>query len=92
MQERGIFKESISDEEIKIFCQNAQILEVTRIKSPEKELTNPDYSDFINEFYDDESTAPWYVGIRAVESFRDKYNRYPGLTTEQVESDYSFLK
>lgn len=53
-------------------------MEVNKLKSPEKEHTNPDYTDLANEFFDDESLAPWYVALRAAEAFRDKHNRYPG--------------
>jgi predicted NUDIX family NTP pyrophosphohydrolase len=63
---------------VKLFCQNAQILEITRMRSPVEELDQPDYDDFMNEFYDDESLAPWFVVAKAVEQFRDKLGRYPG--------------
>ena len=50
------------------------------MRSPEAELTNPDYCEFVNDLYDDRSITSWYVAMRAVESFRIKYRRYPGLT------------
>jgi hypothetical protein len=34
------------------------------------------------ELYDNESVAPWYVAIRAVEAFRETNGRYPGLTQD----------
>lgn len=53
-------------------------MEVTKFKSPEKEITLPDYEDFMNELYDSESCAFWYIAVRAVENFRAKSGRYPG--------------
>lgn len=35
LAERGLFKESIKTEDIKLFCQNAQTLEYTRMRSPQ---------------------------------------------------------
>lgn len=42
-------------------------------------MSTPDYDDLMNEFYDPESSAPWYVTVRAVEEYRNKYAKYPGL-------------
>jgi predicted NUDIX family NTP pyrophosphohydrolase len=52
---------------VKLFSQNAQILEITRMRSPVEELDQPDYDDFMNEFYDEESLAPWFVVAKAAE-------------------------
>jgi len=38
-----------------------------------KELNTPDYDDLLNELFDDESPAPWYVIVRATENFRAKH-------------------
>lgn len=46
----------------------------------------------MNEFYDPESVAPWYVAIRATENFRAKHGRYPGCTEKQVSDDFEELK
>ncbi len=46
----------------------------------------------MNEFYDDESVAPWYVAVRAVEAFKDKSGRLPGITNDQVTSDFNQVK
>ena len=51
------------------------------MRTPEKELNSPEFDDLMNEFFDEESSAPWYVVVRAVEEFRSKHNgTYPGLT------------
>jgi len=60
-EERGIDFTTLDKDEIKLFCTNAQSLEVTSFRSIAEELDHPDYSDFVNEFYDEESVAPWYV-------------------------------
>lgn len=92
MTDRGVFQESISPEEIKLLCQNAQTLEMTRIRTPEQELNTPEYEDLMSEFYDPDSSAPWYVVVRAVEAFREKNGgRYPGVTQSQIETDFSAL-
>eukprot|EP00347_Sterkiella_histriomuscorum_P009093 403342543 len=92
MTERGVAHESISLEDIKLFCQNSQILEVTRFRSPKEEIENPDYSDFVNEMYDNESVAPWYVCMRAVEQFRMRNGRYPGLHDSQLDQDFQSVR
>jgi len=63
------------------------------MKTPEKELKEPDYGDLSSEFYDEESCAPWYVAVRAVESLRDKnYGRNPGYTEKALEGDFAALR
>ncbi|CDW84911.1 nedd8-activating enzyme e1 regulatory subunit [Stylonychia lemnae] len=82
----------IQPEDIKQFCLNCQILEVTKFDSPEQELTAPDFDDLLNELFDDESAAPWYVVIRAVENFRAKNQRHPGQSEDQFEPDFLSLR
>jgi amyloid beta precursor protein binding protein 1 len=67
-------------------------LEVTRLRSIAQELDSPEYEDFMNEFYDDESLAPWLVTVRAVEEFRQQNGRYPGETESQMDDDFNALK
>jgi amyloid beta precursor protein binding protein 1 len=93
MLERGVFKESISAEEIKLFCSNAQTLEVVRMRSPQEELTNPIWDDFADNFSDPDSSCQWFIVVRAVESFRLKHGgRYPGHTEAQIDSDFPVLR
>jgi len=42
----------------------------------------------MNEFFDAESCAPWYVVIRAVENFRAKHGKYPGMAEDELEKDF----
>ena len=93
MQERGIAQGSIPLEEIKLFCQNVQTLEVTRMRSPLQELQEPVYEDLSSEFYDPDSLAQHYVALRAVEAYRDSHSgRYPGFTNDDMFSNFAWLK
>ncbi len=68
-------------------------MEFTRIRSPEKELSSPEFEDLMSEFYDAESSAPWYVVVRAVEEFRIKHKgNYPGLREQDIEQDFAELR
>jgi hypothetical protein len=55
-------------------------MEVTRMRSPEEELTSPNWPEFGDNFYDPDSSCKWYITVRAVEEFRTKNGRYPGHT------------
>lgn len=47
----------------------------------------------MTEFYDEESPAPWYVAVRAVEEFRNSHDGlYPGLREQDIEANFSELK
>ena len=84
MSERSVPHDRISPDQIRLFCQNVQTLEVTRIQSIKKELASPSFDDIANEFYDEDSSVKWFVMVRAVEQFRDKSEgRYPGTTEGQ---------
>jgi hypothetical protein len=55
------------------------MLEVTRMRTIKEEIQSPNTEDLSMEFYDDESLIEWYIGVRAVESFRLKHHSYPNL-------------
>ena len=63
-----------------MFCKNCQTLEIIRMSSIQKELDAPETDDIATGMWDPDSTAPWYIAIRAMENFREKNNRYPGMT------------
>ena len=59
------------------------------MRSPHLELTDLSYEDLGNEFYDPDTLAPWYIGVRAVEAFRDhNEGRYAGFTESDIESNF----
>ena len=62
------------------------------MRSPTQELDEPEFEDFANEFYDEESLASWVVAVRSLEQFRDENGRYPGESDSQVEGDFNVLK
>lgn len=93
MEERGVAYSTISLDEIKLFCQNVQTLEVTRMRSPTQELLEPNFEDLSSEFYDPDSLAQHYVALRAVEAYRDLHSgRYPGFTTSDMDTNFDGLK
>ena len=63
------------------------------MRSPQAELASPQYEDLMAEFYNEESSAPWYVAVRAVEEFREKHGGvYPGLREEDIEGDFAEVR
>lgn len=63
------------------------------MRAPHLELTKPQYDDLMAEFYNDDSSAPWYVAVRAVEDFRDLHSGvYPGLRQEDIEGNFTELR
>ena len=63
------------------------------MRAPHLELTKPQYDDLMAEFYNDDSSAPWYVAVRAVEDFRDSHSGvYPGLRQEDIEGNFTELR
>ena len=63
------------------------------MRSPREELTQPNFEDFAQEFFESETSAPWYIAVRAVENFRENHHgRYPGMTESQIETDFPALR
>ena len=91
MTERNISHASISFDELRLFCQNAQTIEVTKFKSIEEETNNPDTDEIDNELFDPESCAFWYIAMRSVEIFRENHGRYPGKEGQE-DADYGALR
>ena len=58
-------------DEFKIFCKNANNLEVTRVRSLGDELKELKVEDeFKWSLHDDEEVHLWYVLLRVIEEFR----------------------
>ena len=91
LEERSLSPDSISFEELKLFCQNAHTIEVTKIKSLKEEMNNPDMDEIESELFDPESLAFWYLVMRSVELFRENHGRYPGKEGQE-EFDYEALR
>jgi predicted PolB exonuclease-like 3'-5' exonuclease len=54
------------------FCKNIFDIEVIEMRSPKQELEEPDFSDFQNEFWDENNCMRWYLVMRAFESLSNK--------------------
>lgn len=90
-EKKGLMDILFDDDEIKTFCENAGVLEVTYMRSFKDEIENPITDDISNEFFDEESSVQWYVAIRCSETFRNKHGRYPGQTKDTIEEDIEEL-
>mmetsp|Transcript_26139 Transcript_26139/g.25999 ORF Transcript_26139/g.25999 Transcript_26139/m.25999 type:complete len:265 (-) Transcript_26139:329-1123(-) len=62
--EKGLMEMLFEDEDIKVFCENARNLEVTRMENYKQELENPNTEDISAEFFDPDSSVQWYVAVR----------------------------
>jgi len=94
LKELGRNENEIDAEEIKIFCKNATMLRVLKIRSLEDEY-NPETAknELIDENLDDPSDSTvWYVMLRAADRFHHKHGRYPGDADKHIEADFNLLK
>lgn len=85
---------SITEQEIKVFCKNAHCLRVLCGRSLKDEY-NPKTSkvqDLIINLEHEDSDILFYVLLRAVDRFSSEYRRYPGRNNDDVESDILKLK
>ena len=72
-----------NEDEFKIFCKNANNLEVTRVRSFNDELKELKVEeDFQWSLHDDEENHLWYVLLRVIEEFRQEHGHYAGLKSE----------
>ncbi|ESO96926.1 hypothetical protein LOTGIDRAFT_231724 [Lottia gigantea] len=87
--------ENISEKDIHTFCRNSAFLRVIRCRSLEEEY-NPQTANtpLLGQHLEDEEESDiiFYVLLRAVDKFYEKFNHYPGFYTQQLESDVQELK
>ncbi|XP_052817269.1 NEDD8-activating enzyme E1 regulatory subunit-like isoform X2 [Mya arenaria] len=86
---------SISEHEIKTFCKNAAFLRLIRCRSLQEEycMESGKIRDMVQHMDDEEcDDVVYYVLLRAVDRFYEKYNTYPGWFANQVEADVGKLK
>ncbi|KAG0323216.1 NEDD8-activating enzyme E1 regulatory subunit [Dissophora globulifera] len=69
----GLAAGSISQQEIETFCKFSAFLKVIRYRSLEEEYHQPNTKQI-----DPDSVFPYYVLLRASDSFYDDHGRYPG--------------
>ncbi|XP_045544992.1 NEDD8-activating enzyme E1 regulatory subunit isoform X2 [Salmo salar] len=94
LQSVGKPSESISEQDIKLFCKNAAFLRVVRCRSLAEEYSvetvNKDEITCTMDGADGEMVL--YLMLRSVDRFYQQHSRYPGVYNYQVEEDISKLK
>ncbi|XP_020344819.1 NEDD8-activating enzyme E1 regulatory subunit-like isoform X2 [Oncorhynchus kisutch] len=94
LQSVGKPSESISEQDIKLFCKNAAFLRVVRCRSLAEEYSvetvNKDAITCSMDGADGEMVL--YLMLRSVDRFYQQHSRYPGVYNYQVEEDISKLK
>uniref|UniRef100_A0A8B9H3V8 NEDD8-activating enzyme E1 regulatory subunit n=1 Tax=Astyanax mexicanus TaxID=7994 RepID=A0A8B9H3V8_ASTMX len=86
--------ESISEQDIKLFCKSAAFLRVVRCRSLAEEYSTDTFQkDTITSCMDSpDSEMVLYLMLRSVDRFYQQHSRYPGVYNYQVEEDISKLK
>ncbi|XP_030620727.1 NEDD8-activating enzyme E1 regulatory subunit isoform X1 [Chanos chanos] len=94
LQSVGKPPESISEQDIKLFCKNAAFLRVVRCRSLAEEYSVESFNkDEITSCMDSpDSEMVLYLMLRSVDRFYQQHSRYPGVYNYQVEEDISKLK
>uniref|UniRef100_Q7SXP2-2 Isoform 2 of NEDD8-activating enzyme E1 regulatory subunit n=1 Tax=Danio rerio TaxID=7955 RepID=Q7SXP2-2 len=94
LQSVGKTPESISEQEIKLFCKNAAFLRVVRCRSLADEYSVDTFNkDEITSCMDSpDSEMVLYLMLRSVDRFYQQHSRYPGVYNYQVEEDINKLK
>lgn len=87
---------AITKDDVDVFCSN--LFDLTRLvtRSLDDELTHVDsnaITEALYEPYQDAAQTPilYYICLRCVDSFRAKYNYYPGEISERLDSDVGLL-
>ncbi|TRY69781.1 hypothetical protein DNTS_006011 [Danionella cerebrum] len=94
LQSVGKTPESISEQEIKLFCKNAAFLRVVCCRSLAEEYSLDTFNkDEITSCMDSpDSEMVLYLMLRSVNRFFQQHSRYPGVYNYQVEDDINKLK
>lgn len=85
---------TITQQEVKVFCKNAHCLRVLRGRSLKEEY-NPKTSniqELIANLEHEDGDILFYILLRAVDRFCSEYRRRPGRNNDDVESDILKLK
>jgi amyloid beta precursor protein binding protein 1 len=92
LKQAGRRENSISEMDIKEFCKNAYYLRVFHFRSLEQELEEPNKEEIKNHLWNPDSTVPWYVLLRAVDVYWEKFGVYPGQSgAVDIDDDISKL-
>ncbi|KAG0357502.1 NEDD8-activating enzyme E1 regulatory subunit-like protein [Gamsiella multidivaricata] len=78
LESLGLAPGSISLQEIESFCKYSAFLKVIRYRSLEEEYHQSKTKQISSWLSDPDSVFPFYVLLRASDSFHDDHGRYPG--------------
>ncbi|MGH0119625.1 UNVERIFIED_CONTAM: hypothetical protein FKN15_058076 [Acipenser sinensis] len=94
LQSVGRLPESVSEQEIRLFCKSSAFLRVVRCRSLAEEYSTETINkDEISSCMDNpDSEMVLYLMLRAVDKFYQQHGRYPGVYDYQVEEDIGKLK
>lgn len=94
LQSVGKPTESITEQEIKLFCKNAAFLRMVSCRSLAEEFGPDTFNrDEITSCMDNpDSEMALYLMMRSIDRFYQQHSRYPGVYNYQVEEDISKLK
>jgi len=86
--------DSISQEEIKLFCKNALYLRLVRTSSLNQEYAKETarIEDMASALEDPDTNLVYYFLLRAVDRFWAAKKRFPGWQDDQVQPDIAILK
>ncbi|KAF9183067.1 NEDD8-activating enzyme E1 regulatory subunit [Haplosporangium sp. Z 767] len=90
LESLGLASGSISLQEIESFCKYSAFLKVVRYRSIEQEYHQPKTAQIASWLSDPDSVFPYYVLLRASDTFHDDHGRYPG-EGENWEDDVDTL-
>ncbi|KAF9579856.1 NEDD8-activating enzyme E1 regulatory subunit [Lunasporangiospora selenospora] len=79
LEKLGLAAGLIPLQEIESFCKYSAFLKVIRYRSLQEEYQNPNTLQIASWLSDPDSVFPYYVLLRASDSFYDDHGRYPGV-------------
>ena len=85
----GRERETVTDDEVAVFCKNASQAQVFIYRLIEDELNNPRPEE-LSKFISSAPEAKWLIAFKSMDKFKETYKRYPGET--DVEADVTRLK
>lgn len=81
----------IDKNEFLLFCKHIKQFCFMHQKSPEKEITEPDYQALANEFWDPNSCVKWLLAMRCFENIRNK-GQNPGDDEANQDLEYKMMR
>ncbi|XP_026823150.1 NEDD8-activating enzyme E1 regulatory subunit [Rhopalosiphum maidis] len=94
LQDINLPDDTITEQDIKIFCKHASelcVMRGTRIADEYERKGNAD-NEICQSLEDPDSLIEHYIILRGIERFYSEYYTYPGEIDEQVEPDIPKLK